>query len=69
MGPYSTKNREGWETKRDDLPKITRTFTFDVPNWGDPSNGYHSVDQDREVYQRDYFDPPNFAIRISCLKE
>jgi hypothetical protein len=69
MGPYSTKNREGWEVKRDDLPMITRTFTFDVPNWGDPSNGYHTVEHDREVYQRDYFDAPMFAIQIELLKE
>ena len=69
MGPYSTKNREGWEVKRDDLPMITRTFSFDVPNWGDPSNGYHTVEQDRDVYQRDYFDAPMFAIQIALLKE
>jgi hypothetical protein len=68
LGPYSTKNREGWEVKRDDLPMITKTFSFDVPNWGDPSNGYHTVDQEREVYQRDYYDPPLFAIRMQALK-
>ena len=69
MGPYSTKNRDGWEVKRTDLPMVTRTITFEAPNWGDPGNGYHSVDLDREVYQRDYFDAPLFSIRIQCLKE
>lgn len=69
LGPYSTKNREGWEVKRDDLPMITKTFSFDVPNWGDPSNGYHTVEQEREVYQRDYYDPPLFAVRMQTLKE
>lgn len=69
MGPYSTKNREGWEVKREDLPMITRSFSFDVPNWGDPSNGYHTVEQERDVYQRDYFDAPMFGIQIELLKE
>jgi hypothetical protein len=68
LGPYSTKNREGWEVKRDDLPKITKTISFDVPNWGDPSNGYHTVDHERDVYQRDYYDPPLFAVRMQALK-
>ena len=66
MGPYSTKNREGWEIRRYDFPMITRTFSIESPNWGDPSNGY---EHDREVYQRDYFDAPMFAIQIEHLRK
>lgn len=69
MGPYSTKNRGGWEHKRGGLPMITRTRTFERPNWGDPSRGYHTIELDQDVYQRDYFDAPMFAIRIELLKE
>src|SRR5262249_1356470 len=69
MGPFSAKNREGWEVKRDDLPMITRTYSLDTPNWGDWSNGHHTIEWDRDVYQRDYFDAPMFAIQIQLLKE
>lgn len=69
MGRYSRRNREGWEVKRADLPMITVTRSFDSPNWGDPSNGWHSVELERDVYQRDYFDPPEFAIRIDAVRE
>jgi len=67
MGKFSTRNREGWEVKRTDLPKYWKTFSFEVPNYGDWSNGSHSVSQNREVYHRDYFDPLDLHIEIREL--
>ena len=33
---------------------VTKTFDFDVPNYGDWSNGSHTVSVDRQVYQISY---------------
>ena len=67
MGPYSTKNREGWEVVRRDLPMVTRTFPVETPNFGDWSKGSHTIYLKREVYQRDYFDPPDFQLGVELL--
>lgn len=68
MGSYSKKNREGWEVVRRDLPMITQTRSFDTPNFGDWSNGSHTVEVDRDVYQRDYFDPLDSDIIVEKLR-
>ena len=67
MGRYSAKNQEGWVVVHRDLPMITETFYFEVPNYGDWSNGSHTISQDREVYQKDYIDPPNCEFLIELL--
>jgi len=66
-GRYSARNVDGDMIVRRDLPKVTRSFSFDAPNFGDYSRGTHTVDQDREVYQRDYFAPReiSFSMRAS----
>jgi hypothetical protein len=67
MGRYSAKNQEGWVVVHRDLPMITETFYFEVPNYGDWSNGSHTISQDREVYQKDYIDPPNYELLVELL--
>jgi hypothetical protein len=67
QGTYSQKNLDGWEDVRKDLPKITRTYSFESPNWGDWSNGSHEVDWDRQVYRRDFHSPPERAISVEIL--
>lgn len=67
MGRYSRRNRDGWEIVRRDLPKIWKTISFEVPNFGDWSKGSHSVDQERLVYEREFIDPPTLAITIEKL--
>ena len=37
MGKWSMRNRQGWERVRRDLPKITKTYTWETPNFGDAS--------------------------------
>lgn len=68
MGRYSYRNRKGWEVVRDDLPKTTRTFTYSTPNWGDWSKGSHLTWQTRDVYQRDYYEPPELEIVVERLR-
>jgi hypothetical protein len=68
MGPYSRKNQEGWQVVRHDLPMITRSYAVETPNFGDWSKGGHTSWIDREVYQRDYFEPTDFEIVVDQLR-
>lgn len=68
-GRYSRANVEGYKKVRKDLPMIEKTFSFESPNWGDWSNGSHTVDHTREVYQRDFFPPKQIELSIAVLEE
>jgi len=68
MGIFSRRNREGWEIRRDDLPMVTRTFSIETPNYGDWGNGSHTMEWDRDCYQYDYVDAPQFAVHVQILK-
>lgn len=68
MGVYSTRNREGWEVKRTDLPMTTKTFYWESPNFGDASTyGTHFHSQVREVYQREFHEPRLYEIETTVL--
>lgn len=67
-GKFSMWNAQGKEIIRKDLPMITRTFSAEVPNFGDWSNGSHDVYWDREVYQRDFAPPAEAELSIALLK-
>jgi hypothetical protein len=70
LGKFSQRNRVGWEKKRTDLPKIKRTYTWETPNFGDAATyGTHMHSQEREVYQREIFEPQHHAITIEALSE
>ena len=56
-GIYARRNRNGIVWIHKNQPKVIKTFSFDSPNFGDPSKGYHTTYIDREVYQRT-FEPP-----------
>lgn len=66
-GRYSEANANGKELVRTDLPKITKTYTFEAPNYGDWSNGSHDVDIDREVYQREFVPPTENEVVIELV--
>ena len=67
-GKFAKRNRHGWEVKRTDLPKITKTFSWETPNFGDASTyGTHTHYQDREVYQVQAFEPRMFSIKVELL--
>lgn len=68
VGKLAKRNRHGWEVKRTDLPKITKTFSWETPNFGDASTyGTHTHYQDREVYQVQVFEPRMFRIKVELL--
>lgn len=69
MGPFSSKNVDGWEVVRRDLPKIKKTFYWETPNFGDAATyGTHLHFHDREVYQREFHEPRNYSIVSWLLK-
>jgi hypothetical protein len=68
VGRYATRNREGWEVKRTDLPKVWKSYSWETPNFGDASTyGTHTHYQDREVYQVEAFEPRMFAIKAEVM--
>jgi hypothetical protein len=68
-GRYSDANANGQEVVRKDLPMVTKTYSFEVPNWGDSYNGTHDVDIDRDVYQREFVPPTENEIEIELVGE
>ncbi|MEM8777095.1 MAG: hypothetical protein AAGF53_18860 [Pseudomonadota bacterium] len=70
MGKWSERNRTGWEYPRRDLPKITKTRTFETPNFGDAATyGTHTHYLDQEVYPREHHEPRMYQIETEKLKE
>jgi hypothetical protein len=67
-GKWSMRNQGGWERKRYDLPKITKTYSWETPNFGDPSYGTHTTSRDREVYQVEFDEPRGHAIEAEILR-
>lgn len=66
QGKHSYKNVNGEEIIRFDLPKQIKYYTWEVPNWGDYSNGTHDISVPREVYQRDFISPHLISLSIEC---
>jgi len=66
-GPYSRTNVEGKEIVRRDLPKEDRTFSAETPNWGDWSNGSHTVSWTREVYPREFVPAKGLELTMELL--
>lgn len=70
MGKFSDRNVNDWEVVREDLPKITKTFFWETPNFGDAATyGTHMHSQDREVYQREWFEARHLAIAVEILSQ
>ena len=68
-GRYSRANVEGYEKVRRDLPKISKTFSYDAPDWGDWSNGSHLVTWSREVYKKDFYPPKEVELSITLIEK
>lgn len=68
-GIYARRNRNGiiWILKN--LPKVTKTYWWESPNFGDPTKGYHSNYRDIQVYQRQLEPPRDWEITLSILVE
>ncbi|EOU1112121.1 MAG: hypothetical protein E6623_01215 [Clostridium perfringens] len=69
QGKYSKYNINGKVSgPLKHLPKIPKSYSYDAPNFGDPSKGYHTITINREVWQRKIF-PPKFINLIFELEE
>lgn len=68
QGKYSQKNVFGEEIIRKDLPKEIHYSEIESPNWGDSSNGTHTVRLPYEKYPRDIIPPKLIAIEINHKK-
>ncbi len=66
-GKFSSANVYGYEQKRRDLPKISKTFERDLPDWGGYST--HAVSWDRDVYRIDFFPPKEVTISTALIEE
>ena len=68
-GLYARRNRNGivWVLKS--LPKVTKTYSWETPNFGDPDKGYHTTYMDRDVYQRRFEPPRDWDINLSVVSE
>lgn len=69
IGRYSRINVQGEELVLRDEPKISKSFSVEAPNWGDPNNGTHTVEWDRMVYRREWFAPKELTLEIEILGE
>lgn len=64
-GRTSTRNLEGWEIIRKDLPKYKKYFYQDIPIYGDAArNGWATAAIPREVYHRDQIPPYLLQLKI-----
>lgn len=66
QGKYSSKNVNGVEIIRKDLPKERHYNTVETPNWGDNYNGTHTVDLPYEKYPREFRFPLELEIMMKC---
>jgi hypothetical protein len=69
IGKYCAINIYGKEVVRRDLPMTSKTYTVEVPNCGDWSNGSHDMSWSRDVYQRDLIPPKELTLSIELLKQ
>ena len=69
IGPYSSKNCNGWEIKRTDLPMTPKTvYLGERPIYGDWANGSFPLWQERMVYPVDEYGPTDYSIEVDLLK-
>ena len=66
-GKFSRANLEGLEKKRTDLPKISKEFSSEAPNWN--GNGTHAVYYSRDVYQKDFYPPKEVELKIEQIEK
>lgn len=69
VGLYARRNRNGIVRVHKDLPKITKTYSFESPNFGDYSRGSHTTFFTREVFQRSFDPPRDWEIALTVLNQ
>ena len=68
-GLYARRNRNGIIWKLTNLPKVSKMYSIESPNFGDPSKGYHTTCWSRMVYQRRLEPPRDWEFILSTLSE
>ncbi|MGE0290437.1 MAG: hypothetical protein AB7F35_25475 [Acetobacteraceae bacterium] len=69
-GKASDRNVNGWEITLRDQPKITKTRSWETPNFGDAAiYGTHTHYHTQEVYQRKIFEARHLPITVEVLKQ
>ena len=68
VGRYSKYNVNGREIVLKDLPKIPKSYSREVPNFGDWSKGTHDITRDIMVYPRKYWLPKNINVDVELLE-
>jgi hypothetical protein len=69
-GQWSFRNSHGWDRKRPDWPKVTKTWTFESPNFGDGArNGWSMQSRSKEVCQHQIFEPQGMTIDSSVVDD
>lgn len=66
-GKFSYANLYGYEKKRTDLPKISKEFSFEAPNWR--GYGTHTVFHTREIFQKDFYPPKEVELKIEQVEK
>lgn len=68
-GRYSRRNLHGHVVVQKNLPKVSKSYTFEVPNFGDWLKGSHEITITRDVYRREFHAPRELTIRLEILNE
>ncbi len=70
VGTRSKRNVEGWVDVRTDLPKYTKYFYREIPNFGNAArNGWSTVAIPKNVYERDQHPPFLFRIEVRVQEQ
>lgn len=69
QGRFAKKNKSGYDIVHRDRDKIRKSYSWDVPNFGDPDRGYHEISVTRLVYPRTHIAPREWSIAIELLSE
>lgn len=68
-GIYARRNILGYDIIHKDKPKIPKTISWDVPNFGDPEKGYHEISRKLMVYQRTHIPARDWEVSLYIEKQ
>lgn len=69
MGVWSKTNRQGYERTLTDQPKERRSWSVEVPNWGDWSKGSHEIVFSRMCYPKKINPPKHMTIQMDHVED
>lgn len=69
VGRYSNYNINGRTIIRRDLPKVDKSFSVEMPNFGDWGKGSHDMSWTRPVFQKTHWLPREIEIIVEMLEK